>query len=140
MKKAASMSVIGRLLDLLLPPRVGTPEYERQETEAAERRWRETNRRKREAGCRCGAPATDVKYHHGNIGSVPVEFWTCAQHVGVSSWSRDGDAPWIARWPQSQPCADCPGTCSTMRKIGAEMPYQWNCPRRAAEDGSLPQP
>ncbi len=82
------------LLDRLL----GTDSAESRER-AAEARWTENNRRAREAGCHCGRPATEVRYDHRNVGRVPVEFWSCSEHVGVEMWS--GSTP---GWKHSQPC------------------------------------
>lgn len=71
--------------------------------EAIEQRWRETNARTRARGCRCGAPATRVRYALGTTGSVPMEIWTCEAHFGVSSWwSEDGGRTWV-------PCSGVPG-------------------------------
>lgn len=110
---------------------------QRYEVRAAEQRWRARNREKRAAGCQCGAPATHVEYDHRNVGSIPVEFWTCAEHVGVAMWSRTGmDGPWVAYWPRSEQCADCPGGCGRLTRIGEAQPYEWHCPRRAMPAGT----
>lgn len=121
------------MINVIVGVLFGRKAEQRWDERAAERRWRQRNAEKRAAGCQCGAPATEVRYDYRNVGSVPVEFWTCAEHVGVASWSRHGtDGPWVAYWPQSQPCADCPGTCPTVSKIDASAPYQWHCPKKGA--------
>lgn len=58
-------------------------------------RWARRNAERKAAGCRCGRPATHVAYNYSNVGEVPVEFWTCAEHVGVNVWvlGSDGWAP-----------------------------------------------
>lgn len=60
----------------------------------ASSRWMERNREERALGCRCGQPAAHVTYHGGNLGVVPVEFWTCAKHVGVNAWTGPPGAMW----------------------------------------------
>ncbi len=98
---------------------------------AAELRFTAGNRAKRAAGCLCGKPATDVRYFDGNVGSVPVEFWTCAEHVGVSAWMgvRGAMTPY---WPRATRCSGCPidGSCSTSTRIGESEPYEYHCPER----------
>lgn len=64
------------------------------EAERAAERWREHNRVAREAGCKCGAPATHVRYGYGTVGGVPAEVWTCAAHINVNGWIGVGDGPW----------------------------------------------
>ena len=130
---------MSRLLDWLWPPLPGTARYERKEHADATQRWRQINAEKRAAGCPCGKPATRVRYNHGNVGAVPVEFWTCDEHDGMSGWSA-GPSGFIAVWPRRAPCSDCDGYCSTTRKIGASVPYEWHCPlkREAGERHVLP--
>lgn len=117
--------MIGVLIGILF----GRRAEQRYDVRAAERRWRARNREKREAGCQCGAPATHVEYDHRNVGSVPVESWTCAEHVGAASWSQTDGGPWVPYWPQFCPCVDCPGGCPTLTKIGDAEPHEWHCPR-----------
>ena len=59
---------------------------------AAEHRWTAHNAAARTAGCPCGQPATEVRYDHRNLGSVPVETWTCVEHVGAEMWSGNRPA------------------------------------------------
>jgi hypothetical protein len=102
-------------------------------TQSAEERWRATNAAKRAAGCPCGKPATEVEYMREVVGSVPAEFWRCADHADVTSWSyTDGGAP-TPYWPRSSPCGTCVGRCSTTWKHGAGKPYQWHCPQKPGE-------
>ena len=61
--------------------------YAEREYREATERWRAHNAERRAAGCPCGKPATKVSYDCRNIGAVPAEFWTCDEHVGVSSWT-----------------------------------------------------
>lgn len=65
------------------------------EEAAAAARWRVINDAARAAGCKCGAPATHVRYMHGTVGGVPAETHTCAEHVNVNGWSRAGAGPWV---------------------------------------------
>jgi hypothetical protein len=58
-----------------------------EEYEAATERWRARNERERLRGCKCGKPNTRCKYYGGNIGAVPVEFWSCDEDFGVTQWS-----------------------------------------------------
>jgi hypothetical protein len=60
-------------------------------TRMAEARWRARNEATRARGCRCGKPATICLTADQNVGSVPVEFWTCADHVGVNVWLQHMD-------------------------------------------------
>lgn len=49
---------------------------------AAEARGRRKNAEAKARGCRyCGRPATKVRQHHGTVGSVPFEWWTCDEHA-----------------------------------------------------------
>lgn len=54
----------------------------------AVRRWDKINAAKRLAGCRCGRPATQVRYYG------PSGVWSCDEHVGVNRWSQSGDGVW----------------------------------------------
>lgn len=65
------------------------------EAEKASRRWRRINKAARVIGCRCGRPATEVRYFDGFMGSAPHETWTCAEHVDVEVWTRSEDGPWV---------------------------------------------
>lgn len=56
----------------------------------SEARWIDYNMKARAEGCPCGRPATCVRMSGGNVGSVPVEVWSCDEHFNVSEWSRDG--------------------------------------------------
>lgn len=100
---------------------------------AAGRRWKAINRAKRAAGCPCGRPATEVRYDHSNTGPVPVETWTCDEHVGASGWSISprGATP---LWPRSSRCDTCTGMCSRVYNIGEDEPYQWNCPMKPGRE------
>lgn len=71
-------------------PVIGLTEHEK-----ASRRWAAINAQHRADGCQCGKPATEVRYDRDNSGSVPVEFWTCADHVDVRSWTSENDGTWI---------------------------------------------
>lgn len=64
------------------------------QSEQASRRWAKRNAEMKAAGCRCGQPATEVRFNHDNTGTVPVEYWTCVDHVGVNAWQNDGDGIW----------------------------------------------
>jgi hypothetical protein len=89
------MNILDRVAELIFGPTPDPAAWERAEYKAASARWAERNQRAREAGCRCGRPATEVRYDHRNIGSVPVEFWTCTDHVDVEQWrSQDGGRTW----------------------------------------------
>lgn len=119
------MTIIERLADLFVP-RVGSEAYERREVRAVEGRWRRINAEKRAAGCRCGSPATEVRYLHGNVGSVPVEVWTCAEHVGVSAWA--GGVPC---WERSSPCeSHTPDRCGGWGGPIGGPTTRWHCPER----------
>jgi len=72
------MGLIGRLV-------------RRRETRAAERRFRASNQAAEVRGCRCGQPATHIRYGYGQVGRVPFEIYSCAEHVNVNGWhSSDG--------------------------------------------------
>lgn len=126
-----TLIVLERLRNWIMPPRPGTVAYDRETVAAAEARWTANNQQKREAGCLCGRPATEVRYMPGNTGSVVAESWTCADHVGVNSWSGisgpGGDVVYTPNFPRCSPCSTCVGRCSTTSKIG-EAPYEWHCP------------
>lgn len=96
---------------------------------AVRTRWEIHNRRAREAGCRCGEPATSVSRYPLDGGAVH-ETWTCAEHVGVESWSGGPDGLWVPRWTRSSPCGSCTGHCGSMSDIGAPRPYKWFCPNK----------
>jgi hypothetical protein len=66
--------------------------------EAARRRWEEFNREAREAGCKCGKPATHVRTSYGAFGGSP-ETYSCDDHVNVNMWSGGEDGTWT-------PCGD----------------------------------
>lgn len=88
-------------------PRLRGETFQEHEFRMASERWRRGNLAKKEAGCQCGFPSTQVTFDYRNKGSVPVEFWTCDDHVGVSSWASWGpDGQWIAYWPQGR-CLTC---------------------------------
>lgn len=121
--------IIGWLADLLVP-RVGSAEYERREVRAAEARWRAINARKRAEGCLCGRPATEVRYDDRNTGSVPVEYWTCSEHVGASAWKGD-----VAYWERSAPCAGHdPLRCGGWGGPIGGPTTRWHCQERAEVD------
>lgn len=63
------------------------------EAEAITARWEATNERAREAGCKCGRPATQVRWYG------PSATWTCDEHVGVNSWSGTDRGTWLPRFP-----------------------------------------
>jgi len=118
------------LLSRLFPGYETYDEYKARRVREAEERWRVRNAEKKAEGCPCGAEATVVEYDHSNVGSVPVETWTCEAHTGVASWSgtRGAMRPY---WARSQPCA-----AHTWAICGGELsqnggaPYQWHCPAR----------
>lgn len=97
----------------------------------AERRWRANNAAAKARGCPCGAPATTARCHHGTVGRVPHETWTCGAHADVDGWHTvvgpDGTRvfPLFAR---PAPCASCPGMCSRM--VPADGPPSWLCPQQ----------
>lgn len=63
----------------------------RQRNGAAAERWLANNAERKATGCRCGRPATKVRYEYQVIGGVPAEIWTCDNHEGVNVWvSTDG--------------------------------------------------
>lgn len=74
------------------PPAPAMTRSQREDMQATQR-WREHNRLARQAGCMCGRPATEVRYDHRNRGGVPVEFWSCDEHVGVNSWVKLNNGP-----------------------------------------------
>jgi hypothetical protein len=91
------------------------------EYDKATLRWAKTNRQRREAGCPCGRDATEVRHDHDNNGDVPVETWTCWEHVNAAAWS--GTKPFYAR---TSPCATCEDLCSRGGRIG--QPFDtWYC-------------
>lgn len=102
------------------------------EERAAAARWREHNRRAREAGCPCGEPATEVNYVHGTVGGVPMEVWTCKIHEGMSSWTTVG-ASFTPYWDRFPACAGhgvtfrCGGHSST---ISTGQITSYSCPLR----------
>jgi hypothetical protein len=89
-------------------------------------RWTEINYLNKEAGCKCGRPAAEVRYDDRNAGPVSVEMWTCADHVGVVSWQLKGEE-WIPFWARPDQCSDCFGNCPTIRYINETRPYKWFC-------------
>lgn len=121
-----------KLLSWLLPPRPESfEEYEARRVREAEERWRVRNEEKRAEGCPCGQPATEVRYDHRNVGSVPVETWSCAEHVGVTSWAGAGGAmkPY---WERSRPCGSCePSRCGGYGGPIGGPTTRWHCPDRA---------
>lgn len=131
------MKLLDRVFNWVLPPWPGSARYERKEFDEATERWRRINAGKRAAGCPCGKPATKVRYSHGNVGAVPVEFWTCDEHYGMSAWGS-GPSGFRASWPRSKPCADCDGYCPTLRKIGAVEPHEWHCPIKTEKSDGCP--
>lgn len=96
----------------------------------ASRRWTENNARAKAAGCHCGKPATRVRLDHRNVGWVPVETWTCDEHVGVEAWF--GTTP---RWTRTTRCDDCPvgGGCSSSGPIGGP-PTKYYCATREGDE------
>lgn len=60
----------------------------------ASRRWTARNAAALVAGCKCGQPATHVELDHSNMGSAPVERWTCDAHIVVNQWQGDGCGGW----------------------------------------------
>lgn len=69
------------------PAAPGRETYGGEDVRVIEDRWRQHNVEARAAGCPCGRPAEAVTRYGGNTGSVPVEFWTCAEHKGAEGWS-----------------------------------------------------
>lgn len=66
-------------------------DYNDREYAAARDRWLRSNAERKAAGCRCGQPATYVRRFGGTVGGVPAEYWYCADHTNVNSWtSSDG--------------------------------------------------
>jgi hypothetical protein len=92
----------------------------------AERRWRQVNAEKRAAGCPCGKPSEVVQYDHRNLGSVPVETWTCAEHVDVYGWMNN-----VPNYAHPRPCP-YGEDIGTQGRIGQE-PHTWVCPHRDHE-------
>ena len=68
------------------------------EIQKAEARWRQRNAEAKLRGCPCGEPATEVRYNHGTVGSVPHEMWTCIKHVDVISWYKLGGGAAVPLW------------------------------------------
>lgn len=66
------------------------------EEEQASLRWAARNAEAFAAGCKCGRPATRVRLDHRVLGHVPVEYWTCDEHINTESWTRRGDGSWEA--------------------------------------------
>lgn len=131
------MSALGRLWRRFWPsiPHVESDtEYEARRIRESEARWRAINDQKCAEGCKCGAPATEVRYNHENVGSVPVEHWTCAEHVGASMWSKERDV-WKPYWDRPSPC----DLCTHSRCGGSGGPIggpttSWCCPDRPVRD------
>lgn len=101
---------------------------------AAEERWRKANAAAKAAGCACGAPATVAREHHGAVGSVPYQWWTCAEHAGASSFLHHGDHV-TAYWRRPAPCDGCGidracGGKASNIKTGEITSY--SCPLRPA--------
>jgi hypothetical protein len=134
-----AMSKLDAIFGWLWPPMPGTARYERQEYAEATERWQRINAEKRAAGCPCGKAATRVEYDGSNLGAVPVEQWTCDEHYGTASWSS-GPGYFRAAWARPTQCADCPGFCSTMSKIGAARPYEWHCTKQREEAYRIEDP
>jgi hypothetical protein len=93
---------------------------------AVEARWLRRNAEARVAGCRCGRPAQVVTYQRGNVGRVPVEVWTCAEHQGAAGWR--GQEPFYAH-PTCCPSGEVIGCGGP---IGGE-PTHFHCPHRRHE-------
>jgi len=64
------------------------------EWERATLRWAWHNSAARVSGCQCGQPATVCTYDGEVEGGAAAETWTCAAHVGVTSWTQV-DGRWI---------------------------------------------
>lgn len=111
------MSFLSRILN---PPPRTNPVRE------AEKRWTAHNTAARAAGCPCGQPATEVRHDHRNVGNVPVETWTCTEHVGAEMWA-DGRPAW--GHDRKLPGVECWGTAGP---IGGE-PTRWFHPVKPAE-------
>jgi hypothetical protein len=75
----------------------------------------------------------------GKWDSWEVEQWTCDEHYGTASWSS-GPGYFRAAWARPTQCADCPGFCSTMSKIGAARPYEWHCTKQREEAYRIEDP
>ncbi|WBB94115.1 hypothetical protein [Verrucosispora sp. WMMC514] len=105
------------------------PQPSSSEVAAAERRWRALNAAARAAGCRCGQPATEVRYDTRNVGSVPVETWTCTEHVGAEMWV--GSQPF---WGHDRPLPGVtPAATSTRNADGVTQ--RWFYPVKPSEAG-----
>jgi hypothetical protein len=96
---------------------------------AAEERWLRVNAAAQAAGCGCGRPSQVVTYHRGNVGRVPVEVWTCAEHQGAAGWR--GREPFYAH-PTRCPLGEVIGWGGP---IGGELTH-FHCPHRVHEDES----
>lgn len=70
-------------------PEDGVRAYTRAERRAAAS-WRIRNAAAYAAGCKCGAPATQVRRYGGTVGGVPFEVWSCLEHRDVFRWTRSG--------------------------------------------------
>jgi hypothetical protein len=64
-----------------------------------EGRWARINEAKRLAGCRCGRPATRVRFYG------PAAVWSCGEHVGVNAWSQGRDGVWHPHRPTPEEAA-----------------------------------
>lgn len=62
-------------------------------------RWEQANEAKRLAGCRCGKPATEVRF----FGSSAT--WSCEEHRGINQWYQVLDGPWIPVEPTAEEAA-----------------------------------
>lgn len=69
----------------------------------ASARWTRNNAKAYAAGCPCGRPAARVAIDYSSVGWVPIETWTCTEHVGAAGWA--GTRPLYQRRDR---CTGCP--------------------------------
>lgn len=101
----------------------------RRRERTAERNWTASNAAARSGGCPCGNPAEVVKEHHGTIGSVPFQWWTCRDCAGAEAFGGDdGKKP---MWGHLTQCSEC-GFVGAAGRIG--QPYHtYYCYHRPGE-------
>jgi hypothetical protein len=81
--------IIGTAVTVAIVSRWARRDFtEKFEVKQAEARWENSNAAAKARGCPCGQPATFVRRLNGNVGSVPVEVWSCREHINVNGWVK----------------------------------------------------
>jgi hypothetical protein len=107
------------------PPEADLTVQVDEQARQAEWRWHHNNAEAKARGCPCGGPA-EVARRHSVVGTVPYEWWTCAEHAGASGFSGG-----TALFQHDQPCPLGEDRMSG-GPIGGPTEH-WSCPHREHE-------